>query len=226
MLTSPITTPHFQARVLSTLSKHITSLAGAERPQDVPAPIITPLAPIDTPLTPGSTISQTIAYSSPWIDLCSSDPLIANVSRQVLNMEIAYASFCGIGNVVIPGPRTFSSNSTDSNGLAQYARAIQEILEIATYMQIAIHLPMYGNEEVKDLTGDLRELAKGGVTAVEDKEISLYETWDAWNFIRDLCRYNTRLSVGKIQNEFHFHNISLPVLQSVTEQPGYSTFGA
>jgi protein arginine N-methyltransferase 5 len=204
MLTSPITTPHFQARVLSALSEHIKSLAGAERPQDVPAPIIAPLAPVDTPLTPGSTISQTIAYSSPWIDLCSPDPLIANVSRQVLNMEIAYASFCGIGNVVIPGPRTYSSNSADSNGLAQYARAIQEILEIATYMQIALHLPMYGNEEVKDLTGDLRELAKGGVSTVEAKEINLYETWDAWNVIRDLCRYNTRLSVGKIQNEFHF----------------------
>jgi len=224
MLTSPITTPHFQARVLSTISEHITSLSTSKQAQDVPAPIITPLAPIDTPLTPGNTISQTIAHSSPWIDLCSTDPLIANVSRQVLNIEVAYASFCGIGNIIIPGPRSYSSNSANSNGLAQYARAIQEILEIASYMQIAIHLPMYGNEEVKDLTGDLRELVKGSAPAEVEKEINLYETWDAWNMIRDLCKYNTRLSVGKIQIQFLFPTTCL--LSNVTFPTGVLTFGA
>lgn len=197
MLTSPITTPHFQARVLSTISEHIKYISTSEDLADVPAPIISPLAPVDTPLTPGSTISQTIAYSSPWIDLCSPDALIANVSRQVLNMELAYASFCGIGNVIIPGPRTYSSSSTDSDGLAQYARAIQEVLEIATYAQIAIHLPMYGKEEVYNTSDDIRPLARAKASSAAEKDINLYETWDAWNVIRDVCKYNTRLSVGK-----------------------------
>lgn len=211
MVTSPITTPHFQSRVLAMVSAHISKLSPSKSLQDttdIPAPIISPLAPVDTPLTPGSTISQTIGYSSPWIDLCSPDPLIANVSRQVLNIEIAYASFCGIGNIIIPGPRVYSSNSADGNGLAQYARAMQEILEIASYMQVAIHLPMYGNEDVKDSTGDLRDLARiGSSTGGEaTKEINLFETWDAWNVIRNVCKYNSRLAVGKTQIQIPFSN--------------------
>lgn len=188
------------------ISKHIAQQSSLEG-NTTPAPIIPPLTPVDTPLTPGDTISQIIAYSSPWIDLCSPDPLIANVSRQVLNIEIAYASFCGIGNMVIPGPRTYSSASMDSDGLAQYARAIQEALEIGSYIQIAIHIPMYGNEETKDMIGDLRALATPQELAEPtnaSKEVDLYETWDAWNLIRGVCRYNSRLSVGKIQIQLQF----------------------
>src|ERR1700709_1594485 len=132
MLTSPITSPHFHSRVLTLISSHLSELSLFECSQNAlnknlpPAPIIPPPTPVDTPLTPGDTVSQLIAYSSPWIDLCSPDPLISNISRQVLNIEIAYASFCGVGNVIIPGPRTYSSGATSNDGLIQYARAIQE----------------------------------------------------------------------------------------------------
>jgi len=141
-----------------------------------------------------------IAYSSPWIDLCSPDPLIANISRQVLNIEIAYASFCGVGNIIIPGPRSYSSGSTINDGLIQYARAIQEALTIGSYVQMALHIPMYGSEEAKDLTGDLRPFARNmeSEKAKSSKEIDLFETWDAWNLIRTVCKYNSRLSVGKL----------------------------
>ena len=206
MLTSPITSPHFHSRVLTLLSAHLSELADFEssdnssRTSEPPAPIIPPLTPVDTPLSPGETVSQLIAYCSPWIDLCSQDPLIANISRQVLNIEIAYASFCGVANIIIPGPRTYSSGSTDSDGLVQYARAIQEALTIGSYIQIALHIPMYSHhEEVKDLTGDLLPLARyqSGGKAKANQEIDLYETWDAWNLIRSVCKYNSRLSVGK-----------------------------
>lgn len=193
---------------LQVLSSHRKSPSHVE----IPPPIIPPLTPLDTPLTPGSAITQIIAYSSPWIDLCSTDPLVANVSRQVLNMEIAYASFCGVGNVIIPGPKTYSSGSADSDGLAQYARAIQEIMDIASYMQVAIHIPMYGDEEVKAITGDMRELArtKENVDGKEvSTDISLYETWDAWNVIRGVCKYNSRLAVGKLPIQFHFPKMHL-----------------
>jgi protein arginine N-methyltransferase 5 len=203
MLTSPITSPYFHSRVLSLVSTYLT-----ENPDETsttpPAPIIPPLNPVDTPLTPGDIVSQIIAYSSPWIDLCSPDPLISNISRQVLNIEIAYASFCGVANVIIPGPRNYSSRSIDSDGLVQYARAIQEALMIGSYVQIAIHIPMYVSEEVKAITGDLRGLARTQRTEDSedgDVEASLYETWDAWNLIRSLCTYNSRLTVGKIQNK-------------------------
>lgn len=205
MLTSSITSPHFHSRVLSLISTHLSELASFESSNDLlnktlpPAPIIPPLTPVDTPLTPGDTVSQLIAYSSPWIDLCSPDPLIANISRQVLNIEIAYASFCGVGNIIIPGPRTYSSGSVDSDGLVQYARAIQEALSIGSYIQIAIHMPIFGYEEVKEMTGDLLSFARTQrpfENSKESKEIDLFETWDAWNLIRGVCKYNSRLSVA------------------------------
>ena len=205
MLTSPITSPHFHSRVLTLVSAHLSELSLRETSGNTsnrnvpPAPIIPPLTPVDTPLTPGDTVSQIIAYSSPWIDLCSTDPLISNISRQVLNIEIAYASFCGVGNVVIPGPRNYSSGSTENDGMVEYARAIQETLPIGSYMQFAIHIPMYGPEETKDITGDLIPFAQDYNSAGKGKlkEIDLYETWDAWNLIRSVCKYNSRLSVGK-----------------------------
>lgn len=206
MLTSPITSPHFHSRVLTLVSSYLTELSQLESSDDPnttqipPAPIIPPLTPVDTPLTPGDTLSQLIAYSSPWIDLCSSDPLISNISRQVLNIEIAYASFCGVGNIIIPGPRNYTSGSKDNNGIIQYARAIQEALTIGSYIQMAIHIPMYGQEEVKDMTGDLLPFARDNQSSKKSKaskDIDLFETWDAWNFIRSVCKYNSRLSVGK-----------------------------
>lgn len=213
MLTSPITSPHFHSRVLTLISSYLSAIALHEDSDDSttsipPAPIIPPLDPVDTPLTPGDAVSQIIAYSSPWIDLCSADPLIANISRQVLNIEIAYASFCGVGNIVIPGPRSYTSGSTSNDGLMQYARAIQEALTIGSYIQMAIHMPMYGNEEPKDLTGDLRPFARNYDSKDQEKEIDIFETWDAWNLIRTVCKYNQRLSVGKQPIQpfmFHFH---------------------
>ncbi len=207
MITSPITSPYFHSRVLALISTYLSDLSLFETPNQAaskappPAPIIPPLDPFDTPLTPGDTVSQLIAYSSPWIDLCSPDPLIANISRQVLNIEIAYASFCGVGNIIIPGPRSYTSGSTTNDGLIQYARAIQEALTIGSYCQMAIHIPMYGNEEAKDMAGDLRPFARalGSADASTNKEVDLFETWDAWNLIRTVCKYNSRLSVGKIK---------------------------
>jgi protein arginine N-methyltransferase 5 len=218
MLTSPITTPHFHSRVLMLISSHLALVEAAEDPSNKftpPPPIIPPLSPVDTPLVPGDTISQIIAHSSPWIDLCSPDPLISNISRQVLNIEIAYASFCGVGNIIIPGPRTYGSDSAESDGLTQYARAIQEALTIGSYIQMAIHLPMYGQDEQKDMTGDLLPLARDYNStrrAKASKEIGLYEAWDAWNLIRSVCKYNSRLSVGKnILSSIRFS----PILQDM-----------
>lgn len=206
MLTSPITTPHFHTRVLTLVSSYLTELSQLESSTDPnttripPAPIIPPLDPFDTPLTPGDTLSQLIAYSSPWIDLCSTDPLISNISRQVLNIEIAYASFCGVGNIIIPGPRNYTSGSKDNNGIIQYARAIQEVLSIGSYIQMAIQIPMYGHEEVNEMTGDLQPFARDYQAPQKSKgskDIDLFETWDAWNSIRSVCKYNSRLSIGK-----------------------------
>lgn len=87
----------------------------------------------------------------------------------------------------------------ESNGLIQYARAIQEALTMTGYLHISVEIPMYGNEEVQEVKGDLRSYARNqnATTAESNTEIDLFETWDAWNLIRSVCKYNSRLSVGK-----------------------------
>jgi protein arginine N-methyltransferase 5 len=118
-------------------------------------------------------------------------------------MEIAYAAFCGVGNVIIPGPRYYSNGRDATSGLIQYARAIKEALGIGNYVQMAIHLPMYdhGDPPMKEYVGDLAPFAREGYSLENSEKIlesDLYGTWDAWNTIRSICQYNSRLSVGKI----------------------------
>lgn len=117
-------------------------------------------------------------------------------------MEVAYAAFCGIGNILIPGPRLHNYGRDSTDGLIRYARAIQEALEINGYIQIAIHLPMSegSDSHVVSDVGDLSNFARDeylvepiGQTFQKEE----YGTWDTWNVIRTICKYNARLSVGK-----------------------------
>lgn len=202
MLTSPITTPHFHSSVLALLSAHLSVLESTG--PEIPTPIIPPLDSVDTPLAPGDVVTQLVGFASSWVDLCSPDPLISNISRQVLTMEIAYAAFCGIGNVVIPGPRRYSNGHDDTSGLIQYARAVQEALSVGTYVHMAIHIPMYNHTEAhtRDIIGDLAPFVREYYLPpigedTETKDIEPFSTWDAWNTIRSICDYNSRLSVGE-----------------------------
>ncbi|CCU82644.1 protein arginine N-methyltransferase HSL7 [Blumeria hordei DH14] len=201
MVTCPITTEHFQSRVLALISNYLgeNTEAKSRLSSAASAPIIPPLTPADSSLVPGTAASQLIAYSSPWIDLASSDPLLANISRQVLNIEVAYASFCGIGNVIVSGPRTYSNVSTSENKLVTYARAIQEALVIGNFTQIAIHIPMYECEFRTKIKGDISLLSTQQNPSRKTQTgqyVDLYETWDAWNVIRSVCKYNPRLAVA------------------------------
>ena len=206
MLTTPITTPYFQSRVLSLLSSHLAksynaSTSSLPSSQEQLAPIIPPLSPVDTPLTPSDTISQLLGVASPWIDLCSPDPLIANISRQVLNLEIAYAAFCGVGNVIIHGPK-LNIGQSYTDGLANYARAVLEALNVGSYLQISVMLPIvYGREsDGDDEIGSLDSLAREEYSKTADSgtdKHELFASWDAWNIIRTVCKYHSRLFVGK-----------------------------
>ena len=199
MLTTPITTPHFQSRIIAQLSNHLEAL----RSHPSLSPTIMPeLSPVDTPLSPGEVISQLLAVASPWIDLCSPDPLIYNVSRQVLEIEIAYAAFCGIGNVIIPGPK-LHHGKLHGEGVTQYAYAIQEALAIGNYIQIQIWLPMVDQFEAdgEDVEGSLTSFAREEYVGAEEeskpRKADVFGTWDAWNIIRSICKHNARLFVGK-----------------------------
>lgn len=160
MLTSPITTPCFYTRVLATVSNHITELEMNPGTQ-LPIPTIPSLSPVDTPLAPGDIVPHLLAVVSPWLDLCSPDPVVYGISRQVLQLEVSYAAFCGIGNIILPSPM-LPHGKLNGEGVAQYAYAIQEALKIAQYIQLSIMLPMMDDPEQDsvELEGSLASEAR------------------------------------------------------------------
>ena len=208
MLTTPITTPSFQSKVLTLLSSHASQSSSHELHSSLFSPsanlplLIPPLGPSDTAITPNETISQLLAVASPWIDLCSPDPVIQNISQQVLSLEIAYAAFCGVGNVIISGPKLHHGR-VHGDVLVQYARAISDALSVAISLQIEILLPMTDQQgsEADDSMGSLTQLARdeyvGDLGKESARKPDMYGSWDAWNVIRTVCKYNPRLFVGK-----------------------------
>ncbi|KAL9110190.1 MAG: hypothetical protein Q9227_005251 [Pyrenula ochraceoflavens] len=108
-------------------------------------------------MSPHELTTQILALTSSWIDLCSPDPLIANVSRQVLMLEVSYAAFCGATFIVVPGPKL----NAGMGGLNKYGRAIQEALEVGPYLQIVLWFPMSaGTQDVQDQMGDLGQFER------------------------------------------------------------------
>src|SRR5258708_6314429 len=105
MVAVPASTPEFYRTVRDLLVSYNARLRedGTQKDQ-VPLPVIPALTPLYSKLAPGEAASQLIVMSSPWIDLGSPDPVVAELSRQVFNLEIAYVAFCGVRNVIIPGP--------------------------------------------------------------------------------------------------------------------------
>ncbi|KAM5444036.1 putative type II protein arginine methyltransferase [Microsporum ferrugineum] len=208
MLTTPITTPHFQSRVLSLLSGHLSEL---QQPVQDPTGTyftsrntshlkIPSFAMADTNLRPDGTNNYVVAVSSRWIDMCSPDPLIADISRQVLLLELAYAAFCGVHHAIIPGPKLHHGN-LHGEGLIYYARAIQEALSTAPYIRVNIWLPVVDNPGLEtNQMGDLspfarREYLSNSLTEASP-QLDMFGTWNAWNIIRKVCKYHTRLTVA------------------------------
>ena len=209
MLTSPITTPHFHSRVLALLSSSLSGSGtsnhhanGGNSTSHRQQPLIVPpLSPVDTPLTPDESMSQLVGVSSTWTDLCSPDPFISAVSQDILKLEIAYAAFCGISYVLIPGPRLRRSSIHDGS-LARYARAISEALSTGPYIQIQIWMPIIDHpRNAVEQIGDLAPFARPHLAADEaetqHQKLDLFGTWSAWDFIRSVCKYHSRLCVGE-----------------------------
>ena len=121
-------------------------------------------------------------------------------------MEVAYASFCGFGNIIIPGPQ-ISRDAGHADTLTQYARAIHEVLSVGIYVSISILLPFVAHPDM-DVEGDIGSLAS---FAREDyvnesqgqdaRKGDLFGAWEAWHVIRTVCSYSQRLYVGKISKE-------------------------
>jgi protein arginine N-methyltransferase 5 len=163
-------------------------------------PIVPPLTTEDTGLFPSQAVSTYVAYVSPWIELGSMDPVIAAISRQVLNLEIAYAGFCGIQMVVIPGPcgTAISRGQVD---LAQHARAVKEALLVGSRLLLVVQLAMWPDigsfdpkrETLAGLAGAPTKSSLDEAAFNNDRDFLV--NWEAWHLIRSVCNYSKRLSV-------------------------------
>lgn len=200
MLTFPITTPHFHSRVLSMLSSTFSGSSGNHETlnlRNVSSVSIGPLSPADTNLTPDDSISSIIGVTSTWTDLGSPDPVIADISHQVLKLELAYAAFCGVSYVIVPGPRPSSTSD-----IASYARAILEGLNQGPYMQLYIWVDTHSEPKLmQEQVGDLAAFSRDEYHAVQAQStevIDEFRIWQAWDTVRSVCKYSTRLCLGML----------------------------
>lgn len=199
MLTIPITTPHFHSNVQAILSTYIAEHSHEHKRDDLPVPLIPPLKPEDSHLFPIDSIAQYIAISSPWIDLASPDPIVSNVSRQVFNLELAYAAFCGIQNIIIRAPPIFGSCKRHQI-ISQFARAVSEALTIGPYLHLHILFPITpdkgkGSADLSHLSR-FAQLNMSETDSNSNQNSEAWEPWEAWDLIRSICNYNGRISVG------------------------------
>lgn len=169
LVTSFITNMTFRGRVEQTLSEASTegkSVVGIRSMDDD-----------EVNIHPAEYVQQVVSFTAPWIELDSDDPLVAHVSKQVLRHEVAYASFCGVNNIVIAGPRRRAN-------IAQYAHAVASVLTTSPYIQFHIDLSLVEDESANADTGNLSHIYDS------------YAMWDLWNTVRSVCKYNPRLSLS------------------------------
>ncbi|KAF6845014.1 protein methyltransferase [Colletotrichum musicola] len=193
-VTAPITNEYFHSRVKELVSGHLEQLEHGDNTISSEV-IVPPLTPKDTGLFPSQSVSTYVAYVSPWIDLASIDPVVASVSRQTLNLEVAYANFCGVRSIIVPGLRRDASRNGGSQGVSQYGRALQEAMDIAPRVNFIVHMPMYrepGLEEEVELLSALSRRPQGEAS----NDIDIYSAWDSWHSIRTICQYSVRLFVA------------------------------
>lgn len=202
-MTAPITNNHFRSRVFDLVEKHLATLkqAGDDNVNvTTPAvadPILPPLTPDDTSLFPSPAVNTYTGVISPWIDLCSPNRIVSSISRQVLNLEINYANFCGIKTLVIEGPAHDASKARGNQGLAQFSRAVQEALKVGSRLSFMVHMPMYREPGIPAQTQLLSALDTATTVEEPPKEVDLFTAWDSWSHIRSVCEYDMRLFVGK-----------------------------
>ena len=196
-----ITNDNFHSRVIEILPD-IVSSATLSNDSAVPIPTISALTPSDTSLGPEEFVPRLLGIVSPWIDLCSPNPVVYSISRQVLQMEVSFAAFCGLSALVLPVPR-LHHEAVQGHCISQYAHAVREVLETGLYIQFSVTLPMWDDpahfHEAEGSLAGLTSPGERGTGASMDSSMhhDFFGTWDAWNEIRSLCKYNSRLMVGK-----------------------------
>lgn len=203
MLTTPITNNQFRSRVLNLFSETASTQSLGDLTdielRGVEVATLSPLTHSDTSLLPSNITSQLVGVTSDWIDLGSPDPLVAEISRQVLSLEVQYAAFCGIDHIVIHGPRLYYGDAASAD-LPRYARCIQEAMELASHASFYLKIPMFDHPDLSDYNPQslaTREEYLDVIEQFKPKELDLMARWDSWNLIRSTCKYSSRLFLGK-----------------------------
>ncbi|ODQ52096.1 Skb1 methyltransferase [Saitoella complicata NRRL Y-17804] len=168
-ISTPITRPTHAARISNDLEGGKT--------------IVDSISGEEAAITSFDHVEQVVAFASSWIEPNAKDHELARVSAEVLKQEVAYASYCGVVNIVIPPPK----RRTD---LVRYAQAVNTALSMSAYLQVSIHMLM---------CEDPPEDVPMGEAHNEDGSGDRYDAlsmWDLWNTIRTVCGYNARLSLA------------------------------
>ena len=154
------------------------------------------LGPEYTSLTPSFATPSMVGIASPWIDVASTDERIALVSRQALNMEIAYAAFCGVSNVILPSLFR-RGQDVDHDTVSRYANAVASATAIGPYLQLLVPFPMDNQTSYPEspITGSLSALIGADISS-ESCSSDPLSPWDAWIFVRASCNYHAKLVVG------------------------------
>ena len=201
MVTTSITNQNFSRRAWSCLrsgDKASDPSASAGYAQGPSLPVLAPIAADETDLVPAEFNSRVIGFTDPFINICSPDPVVSDVSRQILHMEIAYAAFCGMSSIFVTGPALYTVDGA-TPGLAKFALAIEESLALGANLSISILFPMTdepSNRRVTLQSSAAGPEAKRLMEAERARKSDTFGTWDAWNFIRTMCNYSSRLFAG------------------------------
>lgn len=139
---------------------------------------VPPLGLDDILLLPGSHLQNVIALAAPWAELDSKNPSIAALSIQVVVQEVAYAAYCGVVYIVLPGPKRRTN-------VEQYASAVAQVLATASSrVQLLVNLPFAEDDYVSSRTG---------IHVPPADHLSI---WDVWNTVRTITNYPSNLSVA------------------------------
>ena len=219
MLTSPITNTRFRNRVFDLLkaaaSKQQLSKLNQIELQDIAIATVPALDHHDTSLVPGAVTTPILGLTSSWIDVCSPDPLVAGISKQVLSLEVQYAAFCGVDHIIVEGPRLFYGDAV-AGDVSKYARALQECLEVAPHTFFYMKVPMFNHPDLSEPrpeeTLQTRDEYLDKVEHLRPEEPEFFGQWDAWNTVRTACKYTSRVFLGKNEDDFSHHRILPPTL--------------
>ncbi|GAM88580.1 hypothetical protein ANO11243_066140 [Dothideomycetidae sp. 11243] len=187
MITTPITNAVFREHVEQAL-------------MDPSNPLVSCLSPEYTSLSPNSSTSSLIGVVSPWVDVASSNPRVALISRQVLNMEVAFAAFCGISNVLLP-PLFRGKKHIDHQSVSRYTRAVASATAIGPYLQLLVPFPMddqvsYPQNSHVDSLSVVSGPSSNELRNEESRTSDPLTSWDAWNLVRATCNYHAKLAIA------------------------------